>query len=269
MIQQLYVIPSFNCNLKCPHCFLRTREDNFNEEEFYNSLKNTEAYYRILFGGECTVHLDRFKRCLDTGLIDAVSTNLLNLSDEIMDYYKKYDIALATSWNPQRFTNEQYLLWLNNLMKLEQNGLDVIVLITLTEDLLSIDLEKLYKKFDCWNEIASIKGLMFEFLIDDNSAPDLNERGDLWLCQLYRDWRWHNMENITAESLGRCINNCSLVFTLEPDGKVRRGCPMFSRARHLDKCLNCELADKCNPCVLKNQCSFPKHLHDLVRESKN
>ena len=144
MIQQLYVIPSFDCNLKCPHCFLRLRKEDFNEVNFFNSLHNTSAYYRILFGGECTLHFDRFKKCLETGLIDAVSTNLLNLSPEILELYKEYEIALATSWNPQRFNEEQYKLWVENLRKLEGNGLDTIVLITLTEDLLSYDLESLY-----------------------------------------------------------------------------------------------------------------------------
>lgn len=268
MIQQLYIIPSFDCNLKCPHCFLRLRKEDFNEVNFFNSLHNTSAYYRILFGGECTLHFDRFKKCLETGLIDAVSTNLLNLSPEILELYKEYEIALATSWNPQRFNEEQYKLWVENLRKLEGNDLDTIVLITLTEDLLSYDLESLYNKFDCWNSIKSVKGILFEFLVDDNSAEDLNERADLWLCRVYKDWRWNNIENIITESLGRCIHNCNSIYTLEPDGIVRRGCPMFVKAKHLEKCLSCELADKCNPCVLKNQCSFPKNLSKLVEEDK-
>ena len=266
MIQQLYVIPSFDCNLKCPHCFLRLRKEDFNEVAFFNSLQNTSAYYRILFGGECTLHFDRFKKCLETGLIDAVSTNLLNLSPEILELYKEHEIALATSWNPKRFNEEQYKLWVENLRKLGENGLKCIILITLTEDLLS------YENFDSllreWDNIESIEGILFEPLLDYQMSKDLHERADLWLCNLYNKWNLR-IRNLIADKVMKWNCNCSDVWTLNPNGKLIRGCPQFEKKLVLNECLGCNLAGICRPCHLQHICSFPKNLYKKVLEDAN
>ena len=39
MLDKVYVIPSYKCNLNCPHCDIHNYKDTFNEDDFFNTLK--------------------------------------------------------------------------------------------------------------------------------------------------------------------------------------------------------------------------------------
>lgn len=264
-MRKVYVIPTYHCNLKCPHCELHLKEDNFSEK-FFKILDDIKSPDITLFGGEPTLYRERLKRCLETEKISSISTNLLILDAELISLYKYYGISIATSWNPKRFTEEQYKLWVENLRKLEENGLKCIILITLTEDLLSYEnFNSLLKE---WDNIESIEGILFEPLLDYQMSRDLHERADLWICSLYDEWNFR-IRNLIADKVMKWDCNCSDVWTLNPNGQLSRGCPQFEKKFVLNECLGCNLAGICRPCHLQHICSFPKNLYKKVLENAN
>lgn len=265
-MKQLYVIPNYKCNLSCSHCDLHLKEDNFNSELFYKNLKEFPADRKILFGGEPTYYLDRFEKCLEVGNIDSISTNLINFNTKIANDFVKYKLDIATSWNPTRFSIPQYLLWEKHLSYLAKIDLECIVLITLTPDLLEYPKGFLYPMFDSWNKIKSIKGVLFEPLLDENMPEDLHERADAWLCKLYKDWRWKFSNILKEKIIEGQICDCSEVYTLTPDGTIHKGCPQFNNFNIIEECLNCPLAGICKPCPLQKRCHFPKMLYRINTE---
>ena len=86
-MKKLYVIPTYHCNLKCPHCELHLRDDNFNES-FYDVLSNNNIDLGVLFGGEPTLYRDRLIKCLKTNKIHSISTNLIKLDNELISLLK-------------------------------------------------------------------------------------------------------------------------------------------------------------------------------------
>ena len=268
MIKQLYVIPNFNCNLKCPHCDIRTKSDCYNEEQFLKQLNSLKSEWTTLFGGEPLLYKDRFEKVIKTEKINTISSNLLLLDDYSLDLLKEYEIRIATSWNPQRFTKEEYDLWIEKLNLLNRKNQSTIVMITLTEDLLSFDKEILYKMFDSWERVGSITGILFEFLVDPESKPDLNDRADDWLCNIHNDWRWNSLSKLIEDNLENNICDCSRVYTLLPSGRLQKGCPHNSKPYHLEQCYDCKFSSICQPCRLQKYCSFPKKLYSLLNGEK-
>lgn len=265
-MKKVYVIPTYNCNLNCPHCDLHLKKDNFNNL-FYETLNNTNIEQGILFGGEPTLYRDRLIKCLETKKIQSISTNLLILDNELISLYKKYNLSISTSWNPTRFTKHQYKLWYNNLKLLEINNLSCIIMITLTENLLTYPFFE--NKLKEWNLLKSVKGILFEPLLDYNMKIDLHQRTDDWLCQLYNNW-YYSFENIIINKVKNWKYDCSDVYTLNPSGILNKGCPQAEKFFILNDCLNCKLAGICKPCSLQHICSFPKKLYEKVKnEEKN
>lgn len=259
-MKKVYIIPTYHCNLNCSHCDLHLKKDNFNES-FYDILKNIDVDFGILFGGEPTLYKDRLIKCLETNKINSISTNLLILDNELISLYKQYNIDIATSWNPLRFNDKQYQLWLKNLKLLELNNLSCIIMITLTEDLL------LYPFFENklreWNLIKSIKGILFEPLLDYNMKENLHQRADEWLCKLYDNWNY-SFENMIINKVKNWNCDCSDIKTLNPNGQLMRGCPQREKEFVLNSCLKCQFASVCKPCNLQHLCSFPKKLYEKV-----
>lgn len=255
-----YIIPTYHCNLKCPHCDLHLKNDEFNDD-FYTQLKNIIADNIILFGGEPTLYRDRLTKCLKLNKITSISTNLLQLDDELISLYKEYNLSIATSWNPKRFIEEQYELWLNHLQLLTENGLSCIILITLTDDLLNYDL--FYNHLKQWDTIKSVEGILFEPLLDYNMKNDLHQRADEWLCKLYDNWNY-SFENMIINRVKNWNCDCRDTWTLQPNGKLVQGCPQNEQEYVLNDCLNCKLANICKPCNLQHICSFPKQLYERV-----
>ena len=77
MLDKLYVIPTYKCNLSCSHCDLHKRDIAFKAKSFLKQLNNIEAKEVILFGGEPSFYQDRLAKCLKTNKITSISTNLL------------------------------------------------------------------------------------------------------------------------------------------------------------------------------------------------
>ena len=259
-MKKLYIIPTYHCNLCCPHCDLHLKNDNFSSK-FYSVLKNTNIDSGILFGGEPTLYKERFIKCLETNKVNSITTNLLNLDKDILNLYKKYNLSIATSWNPCRFNDKQYDIWINNLKLLQKNNLSCIILITLTEDLLTFNSFEKYLKD--WDNIKSIDGILFEHLIDYNMKPDLHERADDWLCTITDKW-CYSYKNLILDKIKNWNCDCSDVWTLNPNGELKKGCPQFEKNNFLYNCLQCKMANICQPCRLQHLCSFPKKLYKKV-----
>ena len=265
---QVYVIPSYKCNLNCPHCNIHLKEDTLNKEQFLQTLMDFDADHKVLFGGEPTLDKPLLREILATGEINSISTNLVKLDKELIKLFKIYNLDIATSWNPHRFTPNQYKAWLDNLRWLSNKDLSCLVLITLTEDLLAYNYEDFKKMLDVWNKIPAIFGVKFEYLVDPQAKPDLNFRADKWLCKLYKDWRWsftfYNVKDIKEGY----ICDCSEVYTLPPSGIIQKGCPNFYNFNIIEECLSCPLAGICKPCPLQRNCAFPKELYKLISGDK-
>lgn len=259
-INKLYIIPNYECNLKCPHCNLHKINENYNEEKFLNVLNTVNCNEIILFGGEPLLYKNRFKKILDTNKITSISTNLLNINQEDINNLKKYNINIATSWNMTRFTKKQETLWINNLNLINKNNIPFIILITLTEDLIDSNINNIIELFNKLNNLQNLSGVLFEQLLDYTKNDKFYARVDDWLIKINNNWKF-NFKNLILEKLKNWNCNCNNIFTLTPSGVLKKGCPQYTKSHILTKCLSCELASVCKPCILQKECTFPKKLY--------
>ena len=250
----VYACYTYDCNLTCDHCDIRNLSCEWNQEKFISRLKEFDVGENVtLFGGEPFLYKDRLKLSLDTGVISAVSTNLLLLDDEILNWLNEYEIIPTTSWNSFRFTPQQYIKWISNLTKLGDLGDKTWVLITMTPDLLNYDIHKVL----CDIEITKgCNTIFFEPVL--YSTSELIERFDEWLCKL--EWPY-TMRNLISEKISRWCHKCHKIKTLEPDGNVKEGCPGVAPIQYIkQECLTCKYNGVCEPCPKQINCVFyPKY----------
>lgn len=266
MYDKVYLIPSYKCNLNCPHCDIHNIKEIFNEDNFFTILKQIESKEVILFGGEPLLNKQIFKRCIETNKITSISTNLLLLDEEYIELIKKYKINIATSWNPKRFSELEYHIWKEKLKLLSKNHLSCTVLITLTQDLFDYDDTDLTMIFQEIDNTSAVDGIQFEHLVDNKMPSNFHQKADEWLCKWYYKWNF-KIKNITFEQINNWCFDCSKVYTLKPSGNLVKGCPQFSKAIICEDCLTCSLSNICKPCSLQQNCSFPKGLYDLINNN--
>ena len=266
----LYAVPWYECNLSCPHCRVSKRDVKFDKEKFLESLNNSNFDNVILFGGEPTLSWKIFNEIVSTGKVNSVSTNLTRFSDDFtkkafVPLIEKYNLAIATSWNLKRFdVSGNYTMerWLANVRVLSKADVDLLVLITLTEDLIESPMDLILYNFGLM-EGAGVKKFLFEPYI---GANECNEKADEWLCT-FHDAYPGLMDNLIERKLTNWKCDCNEVFTLEPDGTIRKGCPDYIAMNELtfnDKCINCNYNDNCKPCMLQRSCSYPKKLAEKL-----
>lgn len=263
ILRKLYILPNTACNLSCPHCEVYKNIIPLDEDKFFSKLKEIKAEEYILFGGEPLLDHRIFNKCIDTGIITSMTSNLLLLEEE--DIPKISNIDLTTSWNPHRFTQEQYDIWLSKLKMLEKYGLHINVMITLTEDLLSMDKKKLFDMFSDWDKISIIDGINFGQLMDWNTTQEFFDRVDDWLCDTHSKWNFRIQNLIDKTALNWKINTCSNTASLYPDGTLKRRCPTSIGTFFPKECLTCEFASICQPCRSQQHCSFPKKLYKMIK----
>lgn len=267
-MKKVYALLTRQCNLSCPHCDIRSIEDNFNRDKFMEQLKQFDGRI-VLFGGEPTLHQDRLMDIYYSNedirkKIDTISTNLINMNDEIIKLIKDIG-SIGTSWNPHRFTDEQYKIWLRHLDVLADNDIVTIVLVTLTDDLFQIEPSDFIKMVKTWNS-KSIDYIRFESLVADNLTPEHYEKADNWLCELYKQWDCDI--KIETFSLYSWYYDCNGVYTLLPDGTLLNQCPNYRPASTPIECYSCDRANKCRPCMLQDYCNYPKKFAKLVFEKE-
>ena len=263
-MKTLYAVPWYKCNLNCPHCHVSHREVAEDYDRFLRTLKTVDGFdHVVLFGGEPTLYREKFVEIIRTGKINSVSTNLVRypvnvIENELIPLINEYNLAIATSWNLKRFTRAEEDIWYENLANLCKHGVDVTVMITLTEDLLNIS-----PTFMCFYlgrlEGAGVQKVLFEPYIGD---VEVNEKADEWLCEVH-DYYPGLIKNLLEEKLRDWNCNCDDVCTLEPDGVIRKGCPDLLASGVMNYCIDCikcEHSGICRPCMLQKTCSYPKKL---------
>ena len=266
----IYVTPWYECNLHCPHCEVSKRKIEYQEGKFLSTLKTLEAKNFVLFGGEPTLHLDKFQKILETKKINSVSSNIVVHNTEltktlIAPLFQEYNVSLATSWNYTRFSKKQVNLWLDNLWHFYANRVDILILITLTEDLIRDGMNSVLEVL--WVlETMGINKFLFEPYIGEK---EIHKEADEWLCK-FHDMYTGGMRNLLEEKLDNWKCSCNNVFTLNPDGVLYKGCPdsLDKTLSVCEECLICNLVDKCQPCMLQSHCSYPKKLEEKLRNGR-
>lgn len=265
-IETIYTIVTYKCNLKCAHCQLRLKSDNFNQDKFFDTIKQYKDIPMILFGGEPTLHIDRIKKICDNGNVVSISTNLINVDQQIIDIVKQYNLSIATSWNVVRFTPKQYQRWLSNLKLLSSNQIKTIVLITITEDLINYNINDLIMMFKQWTDTSAVSGILFEQLIDYSKQQQYYDCVDQWLIDVDRLWTSNIANNMIVDHVMNWSFNCSRKYTLHPDGRLTFGCPQYEKTEINSQCYYCDFVNVCQPCRLQKCCTFPKKFYRYCNE---
>jgi hypothetical protein len=77
------------------------------------------------------------------------------------------------------------------------------------------------------------------------------------------------MRNADIALTGSCFD-CSEVYTLYPNGTLRKGCPNFEGEIYMPtKCYICNISETCMPCRLHKYCSYPHKFAKLLEERRN
>lgn len=266
----IYVVPSWHCNLHCPHCFVHLQEDLYDKEIFLSTLKKLKIQYPnasfILHGGEPTLHKDRYYDIISTGIINSICSNLI-IDREILIDINNRDISIATSWNPYRFNSEKYQEWINNIKLLNNKPL---ILITLDQDLINYDINNFINFLQDMIYIG-IQDILFEPLVDNTLDDIFQQKVDEWLCDLHVIWKNNNIKlnNLIEYQILNWNFRCDSL-TLHPDGSIKKGCILGSECyKLLNKCLKCEFSGVCLPCVLHSRCSFYPKFYNLIKTEMN
>lgn len=271
-MKEVYVCPSFSCNLRCPHCQLKNLPINCNYEKVLSTLeflseKGGNFIFFDLFGGEPLLleknFLEKVIELLQRKKF-VISTNLIKLKDFHIELFSQAR-WINTSYNPQRFSKEEFDLWLNNLRKLSENGIKINLMNTLTKDYIEEETpERLCSFLNDYN----IYSIDFDYLIG-NDYPD-SDKVDSFLLNLYNNWKTNCRFNI-VESVKEALNSrgvfkdCSNTYTVLPSGLMKRGCAYCQDNKTKLECKLCDYYRFCNgACKLTEQCSFPKKLYERI-----
>lgn len=272
-INEVYICPSFLCNLNCPHCTLKNLPSKMNVDSICNTLSylNKNSGNNLiydLFGGEpLLLNVEIINRIYN--IIKErkylVSTNLLHYNESKHSSLFKDAEWINVSWNPKRFTNDQYKLWIKILDSLKLFKLNAMV--TLTNDLITDftpqEFIKLLKQWDVYS-------IDFDYFIGKDDEND--ELIDNWLCELYDIWDIKTKYNIADGIKNALLTNtrykdCSNHYTIMPSGNIKYGCAYWETDVIKTKCLMCELYSFCNGgCRLETKCTFPKKLYYKIRD---
>lgn len=269
MSKKVYALITEQCNLSCPHCNIRMKDESFNANKFTRVLKDFNGLI-VIFGGEPTLHQDRLFDCIINipeirAKIQSISTNLIILNDELITLYEQLKF-IASSWNPNRFTHSEYARWLTNINILEGHDVHVSVLVTLTEDLFTYGVDRFMSMISTWNH-SVISDIRFEYLVADGLTKAYYEAADRWLCEVYSKWTCKIPMDIS--NVKNWYFDCSETYTLYPDGTLVNRCPNHRYANVPVECYTCDRSDICRPCCLHDLCSFPKNLYRLILEREH
>lgn len=259
-----------NCNLSCPYCYIKDREDGWNRDKFMQQLHDYDGRI-IVFGGEPTLYKDRLRDVvlsdpIINAKIDSITTNLIHIDDEILTILKIIG-CVGTSYSPSRFTPEQYQTWLRNINEFHDKlpNTKIGILSTMTNELLAIPPEEMMNIMKSWN-LDVIDTILFEHVVGPETDKDYFERADNWLCELYKIWDVPLfLRNI--DRANKWYFNCDGISTLHPNGEMVKGCPNSEVYLVPDECYTCEKHNECRPCRLQPYCSYMHNFVKLIRET--
>ena len=247
-MKTLYALVTEQCNLSCPYCTVKNKEDIFDRAKFLQQIRSFNGEI-IIFGGEPSLYPDRIRLMIPYA--DSITTNLLILTEELKQYYNILDVA--TSWTPERFSYQQFIQWKDNVRQLQKKP---TLLITLTPGVLKYSPVLLQEMFD-----ELVEDIVFEQLIDETKDQDFYKKVDMWLLSLYKSWTGKTPIVTFKEPW---YFDCSETYTLYPDGTLRWGCPQLKQFSICNDCLNCSLANVCKPCMLQQYCTRPRKLMEAI-----
>lgn len=279
---EVYICPSFGCNLNCPHCTLKNIRNEGDINSIINSINviksvNPNVSF-TLFGGEPSLLKDDVLLSIRNAIGEndySVSTNLVNFSDTFLQILKEADLP-DTSWNPLRFSNSDlYQKWLKNLSILKENNINFELMITLTKDLIEMTPQEFIDKVLLWG----VKSVKLEFMIGDDTLNP--EDVDNWLVSLYNLWYSNDQlkeyENVLFTRIRDVAfngveweGNCSKTLTILPSGNIKERCPYYECRLQKPECYKCEYYQYCKGgCPIQDKCVFPKKLFNVIRKERD
>lgn len=302
MYKELYITITNECQLRCPHCY---KDDYglsiFNIKDVKSILeKYTGIDCVILYGGEPLLEkyagevINVLRYLKNNKKIVCCVSNLCfdDLTSE-QEYIIHEVDNLSTSWNPNRFTDDQYNKWLSNINKISKKR-DIHLLVTLTKDLIEMDYKDVYNKLEKYPFIT----IKFEPYIGNDILKPNNKDIDIWLKNFFElCLKNNNVEKYTLfmdiinsikdnSNYGifnrKCTEN---ILTLKPNGEIIN-CPnmcstylnnkqeKLNQVKYNDKCLKCEFFNFCNgSCPLlifdDDYCSGYPELFKMVKKFIN
>lgn len=267
----LYALLTTNCNLSCPYCDVKKCDEVFNRDLFISQMNKFDGRI-VLFGGEPTMYPDRLidiyiDNPLLTRKISSISTNLIKIDNRVLTILQ-FIGSISTSWNPNRFNEDQYDRWLCNLREIDSNipSVRIRILITMVPDILRMTPHEFNEIISKWN-FNVIKDIRFEHYIGNDTSPEYFNKCDEWLCKIYESWNSPiRMSNI--DIVNNWYFDCTDVWTLKPDGLLIKGCPHNMDIHVPEKCYTCDKSDICKPCQLQRYCSYPSKFIELVKSNK-
>ena len=234
----------------------------YDEVKFIQTFKEQKYTKAVLFGGEpLSLSNDKISHILDANKVDSISTNLLLLDDNKLKLIKEYNLDVATSWNPNRFDNKQYELWIKNIAILLDNQVKVTVLITLTEDLFKSNLKTMLEDLDILSN-QYLVGVQFEQFVQ--STIKLVQQSDEFMVKIYDNWNYKYDNLLALKYKEGNLNFCNSIMSLLPNGDLKIGCPQTENNQLLNNCFECKYNKVCKPCIKQTTCTFLKRFYQKV-----
>lgn len=279
----VYVIPSYNCNLHCPHCTIWKRKQEYNPSKIYECIKDLHNTEVCLFGGEILLNDLDFLNKITNRLIDnkcnvIISSNLVTVREEenkIIENDLPYDflkkVGVGTSYNPGRFNTLQFNNWISNLKKLRDKKIRYTIMVTLTSSLSKIDV-KVFDELMNLNSYIDDPFVKFDNFIGPLTDKDVEDI-DNWLVNLYDSCKNKDLYSTFVEMKATIMGNnkwgytCNNVYTILPSGNLKAGCPYYEKYQLKDKCMECKYLEFCvGGCCIQPTCTFPKKLFKKIKE---
>ena len=272
---EIYICPSFLCNLNCPHCTLKNLPTCMELEKIEQTLdyiiqNSGDNVLFDLFGGEPLLLQDFVLERIHKKIKQKkyiISTNLLLFRPTLLPLFKEAEL-INVSWNPLRFNKEQFKIWETKTQVLRTAKVKINLMITLTKDLLENYTPQQFLNFI---KNYNAYSLDLEYMIGEEYIKERLDSIDNWLCELYKIWNIKThfcLPERIKFSLEHNIKfrDCSNHYTILPSGKIHYGCPYYETDVVKTKCLSCDLYQWCNgACRLQTECIMPKKLFQIIK----
>lgn len=208
-MKNLYLTITNECNLRCPHCYKEDFDTSiFSFDNIKKILENHPEISSItLYGGEFLLEkysikvLELIKFLREKNLSISGTTNLCfkNLSENQLYILNQLDL-ISTSWNPLRFSENQFEIWKKNVFQLKDKFISL--LITITNSLIQ---NKYFDQILDFCENYPFKIIKFEPYVGIGLERPLNSEVDNYLFHLYAKIKPY-LKNIQIDPFSSIIN---------------------------------------------------------------
>lgn len=262
----IYVKPVNTCNLNCAHCFTSGRNGDRSKwdvdsvigwiDDYRDRLERQVPVHIELHGGEpFLVPVEEIKDFCTRIMTDdrvtvSATTNLVYpLTEAHLSLFEnEFNGRVGTSWDSDiRFeTDTQRRRWERNVKVIRERGIDIVLMISISRDLIERGPDYLIDQLDGFN----VSEVRLERLTHDGNAaiaaglfPD-NEKQDKYLLDLYLRYRekprtysivtFDTIESRLKSGIVKADTNCrnceQNLVTVSADGSLS-GCPNAAAAK--------------------------------------